>query len=169
MEVPFKAIKEKLEDIGTFFSTLIDFINPFSENFILRQLWNFLTNIISYINPFDDNFLGNKIIDLLNNLLKFLFIPTNNPFDKLSSKFNEKFAFVQQIKTFANNLFNNTDFGDNLPSFNITFYGITFSLIDFSIFLSYRSLIHGIILAISWVIFIFKTYKKLPSIIGGFN
>lgn len=51
----------------------------------------------------------------------------------------------------------------------MTWHGVTFALIDFSLFLQYRNWLHGIILAIAWVIFIFKTYKKLPSIIGGFS
>jgi hypothetical protein len=51
----------------------------------------------------------------------------------------------------------------------MTWKGVTFSLIDFSLFLNYRVWLHGIVLAIAWFIFIFKTFKKLPSIIGGFN
>lgn len=212
MEVPFNTIKEKLESIGNFFNTLIDYINPFSDNwflkdffnfikealsyinpfsenfifkeffsnffswfnpfsdnFILKKLWEFLTNIISFINPFDDNFLGKKVIELLSDLLNLLFVPQNNPFEKLSSKFNEKFSFVEQLKSFANNLFGNTDFGDSTPTFNMTWHGVTFALIDFSLFLQYRSWLHGIILAIAWAVFIFKTYRKLPTIIGGFS
>ena len=161
MEVPFNAIKEGLASIIDFFTTILDYLNPFSDNFILKKLWDFLTNIISYINPFDDNFLGKKIIELLSDLLKALFVPTNNPFEELSSKFNEKFSFVEQLKSFANNLFGNTDFGDSTPSFNMTWHGVTFALIDFWL--------HGIILAIAWAVFIFKTYRKLPSIIGGFS
>lgn len=47
--------------------------------------------------------------------------------------------------------------------------GVTFGLIDFSLFVNYRDWVHGIILAIAWAIFIFKTYRRLPSIIGGFS
>ena len=102
-------------------------------------------------------------------MLKLLFVPQNNPFEQLSSKFNEKFSFVDQLKSFANNLFGNTNFGDSTPTFNMTWHGVTFALIDFSLFLEYRGWLHGIILAIAWAVFIFKTYRKLPSIIGGFS
>lgn len=212
MEVPFNTIKEKLESIGNFFHTLIDYINPFSENwflkdffnfikgalsyinpfdenfifreffsnffswfnpfsdnFILKKLWEFLTNIISYINPFDDNFLGKKIVELIGQLLETLFIPESNPFEKLSSKFDEKFAFVNQIKDLFSKLLGFSNYGEDVPNFSLTWYGTTVAIIDFSLFLNYRTWIHGIILAIAWSVFIFKTYRKLPSIIGGFS
>lgn len=169
MEVPFNAIKEGLSSIVEFFKNLLDYLNPFSENFILLKLWNFLTDIISYINPFSDNFLGKKIIELLSDLLEFLFVPESNPFEELSSKFDEKFAFVGQIKTLVSDLLGFNNYGDKVPSFNMTWHGVTFALIDFSLFLDYRTWLHSIILAIAWFVFLFKTYKKLPSIIGGFS
>lgn len=189
---PFNAIKEGLNSIIEFFGNLLDYLNPFSENFILKsiinflgsilnylnpfsedfillKLWNFLVEIISYINPFSENFFVYKLIELLSDLLKFLFVPANNPFDELSNKFNEKFSFIEQIKTLINDLLGFSNYGDKTPSFNMSWKGVTFALVDFSLFLDYRSWLHGIILAIAWFVFLFKTYKKLPSIIGGFS
>lgn len=40
-----------------FIINILDWLNPFSDNFILKKLWDFLKTIISYINPLDDNFL----------------------------------------------------------------------------------------------------------------
>ena len=62
-----------------------------------------------------------------------------------------------------------SNYGEDVPSFSLTWYGTTVAIIDFSLFLNYRTWIHGIILAIAWSVFIFKTYRKLPSIIGGFS
>lgn len=192
LSVPFNAIKEGINSIIEFFGNLLDYLNPFSDNFILKsiinflgsilnylnpfsedfillKLWNFLVEIISYINPFSKNFFVYKLIDLLGDLLKFLFVPENNPFNELSNKFNEKFLFVNQIKTLINDLLGFNNYGDKVPTFNMTWHGVTFALIDFSIFLDYRIWLHGIILAIAWFTFLFKTYKKLPSIIGGFS
>lgn len=158
-----------LKNIINFLGSILNYLNPFSEDFILLKLWNFLVEIISYINPFSENFFVYKLIDLLGDLLKWLFVPNNNPFNELSNKFDEKFAFVNQIKTLVNDLLGYTNYGDKAPSFDMTWHGVTFSLIDFSLFLNYRTWLHGIILAIAWFVFIFKTYKKLPSIIGGFS
>ncbi len=199
MEVPFNAIKEGIENIGKFFQDLLNsigsilqwlnpfsdkfflkglldflgnalsYINPFDENFILKDVFKFLGDIISYINPFSENFFVYKLIELLQNLLEFLFVPKNNPFNELSSKFDTKFAFVNQIKDLFNSLLGFNNYGDKVPVFEMTWKGVTFAFIDFSMFLDYRLWLHGIILAIAWAIFIFKTYKKLPSIIGGFS
>lgn len=169
LAVPFNAIKEGITSIVDFFETLLDYLNPFSDNFILSKIFTFLSDIVSYINPFSENFFVYKLIDLLSDLLKLLFVPNNNPFDELSSKFNEKFAFIEQIKTFVSDLLGFNNYGEKVPTFDMTWHGVTFSLIDFSLFLEYRTWLHGIILAIAWFSFLFKTYKKLPSIIGGFS
>lgn len=114
LAVPFNAIKEGLSSIIEFFGTILDYLNPFSENFILLKLWNFLIDIISYINPFSDNFLGKKIVELFSDLLKFLFVPENNPFEDLKTKFDEKFAFVGQLKELVYKFFgfNKVENGD---------------------------------------------------------
>lgn len=132
-------------------------------------MWEFFTELISYINPLDENFFVYKLIELLGDLLEFLFVPVNNPFKNLSIKFDEKFAFINQIKDLVKSLLGFNNYGNSVPRFNMTWKGVTFTLIDFSLFLEYRTWLHSIILAIAWFVFLFKTYKKLPSIIGGFN
>lgn len=199
LAAPFKAIKEGLDAIGNFFSELLlnigsmlqwlnplseefilnglfdflgnalSYINPFDENFILKDVFSFLLEIINYINPFSENFFVYKLLELLGDLLNLLFVPSTNPFESLSQKFDEKFAFVKQIQNLFNSLLGFNDYGTDVPHFEMTWRGVTFSFIDFSMFLNYRLWLHGIILAIAWFIFIFKTYKKLPSIIGGFS
>lgn len=192
LEIPFKAITEGitsiltnlgnmlqwfnpfsdeffLKGLFTFLGNALSYINPFDDNFILKNVLSFLSELLSYINPFSENFFVYKLIELLGDLLEFLFVPEANPFDEISTKFNEKFAFVNQIKDLLNGLLGFNNYGNNAPTFNMTWFGVTFAFIDFSMFLDYRLWLHGIILAIAWFIFIFKTYKKLPSIIGGFN
>ena len=78
--------------IGSVFSGLfntvaeiLSYINPFSENFILKDVISFLSDLLSYINPFSENFIGYKLIELLGDLLKWLFIPSD---DYFTSNFN---------------------------------------------------------------------------------
>ena len=63
-----------LKGVITLIGNILDYINPFSENFILKNVLDFLGNILSYINPFSENFFGYKIIDLFKNLFNSLFI-----------------------------------------------------------------------------------------------
>lgn len=146
---------------------LFDWLNPFSENFILKQLWDFLTNIVSYLNPFSENFLGRKLVELIGNLFNDLFVPDEDIFGNLQNDIRSKFYFTTQISDIFNNLLKDFDYGDEVPSFNISYYGKTLSIIDFSPYLEYRTWLHTIILAIAWFIFIRKTFNKIPKLIGG--
>lgn len=176
MATPFQELKEGLTKLSDFFTELLlnigsmlQWLNPLSEDFFLNGLFTFLGNVLSYINPFSENFFAYKLIDLTQELLEFLFIPKTNPFEELSVKMEEKFAFVNQIKDLFSSLLGFNNYGYEAPTFNMTWKGVTFALIDFSLFLEYRIWLHGIILAIAWFVFIFKTFKKLPVIIGGFS
>lgn len=164
----FQSMGENISNfnssVGNWFSDLVTNIGNWFKN-----LGEHLSKLLSYINPFDENFFGYKIIDLFKELFNLLFVPTNNPFSEISNKFDEKFSFVNQIKTLINDLLGFNNYGDKVPSFSINYKGLTLVIIDFSIFLNYRTWLHGIILAISWFVFIRRTYNKIPSIIGGFS
>lgn len=51
--------------------------------------------------------------------------------------------------------------------FRLHVIGQTLNIIDFSLFMDYRIWLHGIILAISWFLFIRRLFNKLPTVIGG--
>ncbi len=96
-----------------FLGSLVSYLNPFSENFILLKLWDFLTTVISYINPFDDNFLGKKIVELIGDLLQFLFIPSDDYFSNLKETFlseiESKIPYNDYITMFSTVLDISTD------------------------------------------------------------
>ena len=71
----FEFLGKVLTGIPNFFATILDYLNPFSDNFILSKVIDFLGKLVSFINPFSDNFFGIKLIELLKNLLQTLFIP----------------------------------------------------------------------------------------------
>ena len=57
----------------------------------------------------------------------------------------------------------------NIHGFYITYEGYTFSIIDFSIFDRFRSTIHGIIIAVLWVSYLWRLYRRSPEIVAGFK
>lgn len=118
------------------------------------------------------NIVGGIVNGILNGIgaiLQGLFVPEHNPFEELSQKINAKFGFVGQIRDLMSSLLGFNNYGNSIPTFDVTYYNTTVPIIDFSIFVQYRDWVHGIILAIAWTIFILKTYKKLPNIIGGYS
>ncbi len=94
-----------LKKLWELLGSIIDYLNPFSDNFILKKLWEFLTTIISYINPFSDNFLGKKLVELLGDLLKWLFIPSDDYFsnikDTLLSELETKLPYQDYVNMFG--------------------------------------------------------------------
>lgn len=123
------------EDIGD----ILDYINPFSENFFLK---------LAFI-PDTEDLIFDDVKDTLYS--KFPFISS---IEKI----------LEDFKTVFSNESSKPNFTVSLPAF----LGVgTFSIIDFSFFDNYRGLIHGFIIAVSYYLFITKLYKKMPQIVKG--
>lgn len=121
LATPFKGIAQGIVNLGEHFSKVLNYLNPFhdnfilkdlldwlnptSENFILKKLWDFLVDIVSYLNPFSENFFGLKLVEIIGELLEKLFIPQQDHFGELSEKINSKFGFIGQFKDLVYNFF----------------------------------------------------------------
>lgn len=150
---------------------LLNWLNPASEDFILLKLWNFLTDIISYLNPFDENFFGRKLVEFIGDLLKDLFIPKEDHFTELYNELNTKLGFVGQVKELVYSLFpdNSPNSITAPPNWTITYSGVTVSIIDWSALEEYRGYLHSIIIFIMWASFLIRLYKRIPMIIYGYT
>lgn len=117
------------------------------------------------------NALGNFLLDGI----KGLFIPSEdymaNKTTSLTNTMNEKFPIVDQIKQIIDQLLNPVQNRSNSPNtFTISAYGVeNMEIIDFTFFDEHKELIHNIILGVAWALYVFRLYKRLPSIIGGFG
>lgn len=131
---------------------------------IANAIFNFFSDLLSGILTGLDN-LKDGIIQGL----KDLFIPSDNAFIVIKDIVNEKFGFISQIKELVS-AFVNYSFAesDTPPEFNINYKGKEISIIDWSLYAPYRMTVHFIIIAISYLSFIMRLYKRLPGYIGGF-
>lgn len=158
-----------------FLTTIVDYINPFSDNFILLKLWEFLINIISYINPFDENFFGYKIIELLGDLLEFLFIPSEDRINGLINTVTSKFAFIDSIKIAINSLQDIIDNLGNSPSLSLTLSATPYTpeqeikVIDMSWYAPYKSYGDVVITGFIYAFFLWRFFALLPNIISGYG
>lgn len=107
-----------------------------------------------------------NIPQAISDKLEYLFVPSGDKFSELKDKFNEKFGFVGQIIDLGQTIINAT-FGGSKPESNITLYGGTYTIIDWDIYDNYRIYIHGIIVLLSYIVFVPKLIKRLPSVIRG--
>lgn len=159
------------KDVLKFLADILSYINPFSDKFILKDIINFFLELLSYINPFSENFWGYKIIDLISDLLKFLFVPKEDHFTYFKNAIDEKFGFISQIKDLVNKLFSfkRTRDIEQPPSFEITYEGVTYKIVDFSILERFRSFFHAIVCSVLWIGFLLRLYKRIPGIIGAYH
>ncbi len=99
-------------------------------------------------------------------ILKMAFVPDLSAFNNLVSMFNRKFGIFSQLASTLPDLFQFG--GEDPPEFNMTIYGTTVNIVDFSAFEIVRTFLHGLILAFAWYGFIRRCYERAPAFIGGF-
>lgn len=136
-----------------------------------------MTVIIDFLNPFSNNFIGKKIIELLGELLKWLFIPSDNYFsniqETLLSDLQTKLPYQSYINMFGTILdisvdgqmedisINNYKVGSlniNLPKF-----------IDFSFITKYRSTWYSWVRGFVFIFLIVYHVNQLNKFLRGFN
>ena len=165
MATPFQGIAQGIVNLGKHFSNVLNYLNPLSENFILKSVINGIGNILSYINPFSENFFGYKIVEFFKNLFIELFVPQQDQFTEFSNNIKSKFGFVDQIKELVQNLFSfdnspystqSEDTMANYPKWEIEYYGTKVNIIDFEAFDKYRGVVHGIIICVMYISYLWR-------------
>lgn len=154
MATPFTAIAEGLDYVWQRLGDLGDWI--------LGGLSDLGTSIISALES-----LGTSIVDGVS----FLFIPSDGfieqRYGQLYSDFNSKVPFVAQIGVLINDIINRLESAsDTPPTFDLSIpqWGFEGTIIDFSFYAQYRLFVHGLIIATSWFMFLWRLFKRLPSI-----
>lgn len=182
---PSTFLKGVIDNIGS----LINLINPFSEDFALKKLFNWLNpfsddfilkniitgigDILSYINPFSDNFFGKKIIELLKDALQWLFIPSEERITAITNTVSSKFDFVDTIKYSIESLQNIINNVGNAPKLEISIGSTkytseqTVKVIDFSWYAPFKTYGDLIITGFVYIFFLWRIFINLPNIIHG--
>ena len=156
-----------------FLGNILSYINPFSENFILKDVLDFLGKMLSYLNPFSENFLGYKLIELIGNLLHSLFIPNENSFVQLTEIVNDKFAFMESIKIHINTMKDMLNNLEGTPSLSLELGATKYTekqnikIIDLSWYKPYKQYGDIVLTGLIYFFFLWRIYIRLPSIISG--
>lgn len=172
----FDSIGTWFSSIGASFSSLLDYINPFSDKFFLKTLFGWVQNIFNFLNPFDtEHFWGYKFIDMLKSALNFLFVPSDDSINSLVNIVKEKFAFVDSIKIAINSFKDIINNINNTPSLSITLGSTKYTsntdvkVIDMSWYVPFKHYGDIIITGFSYAFFLWRLYVHAPSIISGVN
>ena len=172
-----EGIGNIFKDFFTNIAKILDYLNPFSENFILKNIFSFLSEILSYINPFSENFFVYKLIDLLSDLLKFLFVPAEDFFsshlDQLKQEFSEKIPYQDYINMFETiqQVESGQDITIDLKGYNVgnvfTFDAKNF--IDFSWVTKYKNTWYSWVRGITFILLIIYHINQLMKLFRGYN
>lgn len=158
-----------------FLTTIIDYLNPFSDNFILKKLWDFLLTIIDYLNPFNENFFGYKLIELFSDLLEFLFIPSEDRINGLVNTVTGKFTFIETIKIAINSFEDIINNLGNSPSLSLTLSATPYTpeqevkVIDLSWYAPFKPYGDVVITGFIYLFFLWRLFALLPNIINGYG
>ena len=178
MATTFENIIQGLSYINPFdenfiLKDLLSWLNPTSEDFILKQLWDFLANIISYINPFDENFFGYKIIDLLNELFNFLFVPSEDVINGLVDSVKSKFSFIDTIKSSISDVEDVLVGAEPVPTLKIHVNETEYTqeqdltIVNLAWYVPFKKYGDIILTGFIYVFFFWRIYISIPNIISG--
>ena len=163
---------EGLKSIISNIAQVLNYINPFNENFILKPVIEILGNILDFLNPFSDNFFVYKLIELLGNLLNSIFVPDINEIESSFNTVKEKFSFIDGIKGTINDLTTVVINEDNSPIFEIEvfenkYFSGNVKVIDLSWYAPFKNYGDTVICCFAYAFFFWRIFIKLPSIIDG--
>lgn len=150
---------------------ILDYLNPLSDNFILKLVISAIGTIIDYLNPFSENFIIKHLIEMLWDMLVSLFVPSEESFTAVGDVFEERLAFIDTIKEAVVGL-SSIIFDDVVPS-NFLSYSVDTSLykgdivISFAWFEKFKPYTDVVFTGFAYLFFVWRLYKRLPSIING--
>lgn len=160
-----------LKGVLEFLGNILDYLNPLSENFILKIIIEFLIDILDYLNPFSENFFGLKLMDLLGDLLKFLFIPSEERLTAITNTVSSKFDFIETIKEAINSVQNILNNLGNAPKLTVNvdskYYEGELTYIDMSWYEPFRPYGDIVITGFVYLFFLWRLFVHAPDIING--
>lgn len=140
-------------------------------------MWEFLTDIVDYLNPFSDNFIGKIIVESIGNLLKGLFIPSDNYFsnikDTLLSDLETKLPYESYINMFS--IISDVATDGEMQDIGINNYQVgTLNInlpnfIDFSYITQYRDTWYSWVRGFVFIFLIIYHINQINKFLRGFS
>lgn len=176
--VPFENLAQGLVDLrDTLVSWLKSLVNKVVS--VASNIIDLRDTLVEWLGSLVDRVLAlpTAVWNLFLEGLQFLFIPSDGYFEEKITDTRERFLFVDGIINtaeslydfFASNTFNTppsfeVDLGNANSKYN---WGGKALVLDFSWYVPYKPTVDALLSGILWVVFVWNTYKGLPSIISG--
>lgn len=123
------------------------------------------------------NSLGTSILNGLQSVgtfiidgIEYLFIPDTEglqeEFNGLMDNVTDSLPIIEQVKTVINAVIDTDYSNGTAPKFEITVYGTTCNIIDFTFFIQNKQIIQDFIVTVIWFGFLIRLFtKRIPRLI----
>lgn len=129
-------------------------------------------SLVDYLNPTSENFFVYKLIELLGDLLKSLFVPSDGYLDEKVNSIKDKFAFIDSINNTIDSIVSVVKNEENVPTFYINtldnkYYNGQIKVLDLSWYAPYKEYGDTIICCFAYAFFFWRIFINLSNIING--
>ena len=158
-----------LEGLATTFediTQILNYLNPLSEDFILKDL-------LDWLNPMSENFFVYKLIELLGDLLEFLFVPSEDVINGLVDSVKSKFSFIDTIKSSVSDVEDVLVGAEAVPTLKIHVNDTKYTqaqdltIINLSWYVPFKKYGDIILTGFIYAFFFWRIYITLPNTISG--
>lgn len=145
---------------------ILSYLNPLSENFILKDL-------LDWLNPMSENFFVYKLIDLFSELLNFLFVPSEDTVNNLVDSVKSKFSFIDTIKSSVSDVEDILVGAESVPTLKIHVNETKYTqeqdltIINLAWYVPFKKYGDIILTGFIYAFFFWRIYISLPNIISG--
>lgn len=143
---------------------------------LLQSILDGIVNLLDWLNPFSENFFVYKLIELLGNLLQWLFVPADDYFssniDTLKSNLSVKIPYEDYIEMFGT--IENIEGGNtsNIDLNGYTIAGKQFGLnnfINLGLILQYKETWYSWARGIVFILLIIYNINQIMKLFRGYS
>ena len=176
----FSWIAKGFENVGNFLAaivkgivSIVDWLNPLSDNFILKKIIQGLADILSFLNPNSDKFIGKVIVELFKDLFNFLFVPSEERLSAMTSTIQSKFGFIDTIRSTVNALSDLVVDSSASPSMSISLGSTKYTeafdvkIVDLSWYAPFKQYGDVVVAGFAYAFFAWRLFLNVSGIING--
>lgn len=143
---------------------------------LLQNILNGLSSLLDWLNPFSENFFVYKLVELLGNLLQWLFVPDDNYFnnniDNLKANLSSKIPYNDYIEMFETikQVESGEDISIDLKGYTVGNNTFSFNnFIDFSWITQYKETWYSWVRGIIFILLIIYNVNQIMKLFRGYN
>lgn len=167
-----RGIESIWKTIVGFFTSILDVLNPFSDNFFLKKLGEAIASGFQAVCDAIGG-IAKAIGDVITEIFKFLFIPSEERLTAISNTIKEKFTFIDSISLAVDSIKNVLNNIGNVPKINLQISATKYTdsmnldVIDMTWYTPFKAYGDLILTGFIYFAFVWRIFIRLSAIITG--